>query len=1335
MLGSSWGATAAAAAAAGLAAAALVGLHPCCTPVACSPIALGSKGLSLPACFLTPHELHVCDSNPSLNSRCLRWGDTVGSEASHLPRGGWGPPCSSRQGAPLPDEEEVGTHSLKDLGSNKWMAQKLHEYVQAKEAEKRRAFPPVGLWHLMRVSLLSTAASQRAYLLPRRKRLPLANFSEDALVFGKVGLFLTLSLVVSVLPFGCRVDVGCVDTLGLLHVRDMHFLPRALQAGAEYLKKAEALEAEPAKGDSLLPGASSCKATNGWIAHAGDVLKVGDALYLKIKSIDRDNRRMRLTTACTPETSDGDTPRKAIGTFWAGQEVEGIVLRATSFGLFLDIGAVEDAFLHVNELWRRDDSENVPQLYDKFRSSSRRRQRAGASSHVSGNASEADDPRDPTQFSTGDRMTGLRVLEVDAARNRIQLTTRSEAEVQRLLRWRQMALGLPRDAHQQDEESEEEKVAKMRAALKLLERHRKKQQLLGSDNQLSTVQQQQQQQQHLTQEDLEDNKYARLFPGYTHADFDEALSLLEAEKRRKELLFLQEAERKARRRHPRFIRQSADDLSVQEAWQLLREEEPGVVTPEMLREDARRHAVSAGLNTAELPVFGPDGLPQMQQVPLKDLMPEAGDRQPSTAAARHTRQPTAAKEDEHLSAPAGDTQQFAAAGDSEKEAASRVSSVTADSKNVDPTGEEDAREDIDVSPETIQQELAAYNDEGNQFQRIADIERSSQASEETEGYQLQHSSRAETPRPGQAEAAKAEPSSEEIEAFFAKSQKALLASLRKGRTRRDRAILAAEEQEIQDLIQQDRDRVLKAVARGGSGSLGETAEAETAEAEIERQLREGSRLTETRDEEEETEETLGEVSHSEVLKTIRDRLRADPRMASEVRRQGTSPEALATRVQSLLQQVTSTLLQLCCRSSSSRSSTKVTPILSYCAAVSVSNLACCLVPAVPSVASSVLGLRDELAALLTADAAGDSKRQARSSGRRKPAWGGSLSDAGPLEETGDESEEGFVSPFFQLSDEGEKGDLGLNDSSRDQGVDLGSSAELETDKLDAADDEDITSYLQTAPSRPRSQARTPRIRTGSASRRSRASAAAEAAASSSEDSSVSRLKPQPPAVAEDAAAGKAAVTPRSWTTESSPMETASARPDAAGQWPSRLEEGDSSLRPIDLDSIKAAVSRARRGAAAAAAGVKTATQQQQIRGHRAALTSSAGKRETVAPLQASSLTSQVSPGIQPPAAHPEETEPPRKAAGTQKASRSSKPAIVLLPEQLHAPQGLSPATRPVRSLADFRELQRQQSLLRQQQLSPGKGSARASSSGRSPPSQHRQIQQTVRRLHEQRGGT
>ena len=70
----------------------------------------------------------------------------------------------------------------------------------------------------------------------------------------------------------------------------------------------------------------------------------------------------------------------------------------------------------------------------------------------------------------------------------------------------------------------------------------------------------------------------------------------------------------------RFLRRSADDLSEQEAWQLLRKEEPGIVTPEMLLEDAKNRAVHAGLSTASVPIVGPDGMPRLQEVHLEDLL-------------------------------------------------------------------------------------------------------------------------------------------------------------------------------------------------------------------------------------------------------------------------------------------------------------------------------------------------------------------------------------------------------------------------------------------------------------------------------------------------------------------------------------------------------------------------------------------------------------------------------------------------------------------------------------------------------------------------------------------
>lgn len=100
----------------------------------------------------------------------------------------------------------------------------------------------------------------------------------------------------------------------------------------------------------------------------------------------------------------------------------------------------------------------------------------------------------------------------------------------------------------QNKESQEEKIAKVRTALKLLERHRKKQQAAApqpQDSQRSTSPQAK------PSGASSDRVFAALFPDYSDQDIEEALALLEAEKRRKELLLLQAAERRARRRHPR----------------------------------------------------------------------------------------------------------------------------------------------------------------------------------------------------------------------------------------------------------------------------------------------------------------------------------------------------------------------------------------------------------------------------------------------------------------------------------------------------------------------------------------------------------------------------------------------------------------------------------------------------------------------------------------------------------------------------------------------------------------------------------------------------------------
>ena len=126
--------------------------------------------------------------------------------------------------------------------------------------------------------------------------------------------------VIAVSSYGCRIDVGCTDTLGLLHLRDMHFLSAALRSGAEFLQSSgpSAVSAAAAAAGAAAAAAAAAKlqSADGWIQHAGDVLRVGDTLSLFIKSIDREHRRMRLTTMPSPAAAKGDTPRKPLEAFW-----------------------------------------------------------------------------------------------------------------------------------------------------------------------------------------------------------------------------------------------------------------------------------------------------------------------------------------------------------------------------------------------------------------------------------------------------------------------------------------------------------------------------------------------------------------------------------------------------------------------------------------------------------------------------------------------------------------------------------------------------------------------------------------------------------------------------------------------------------------------------------------------------------------------------------------------------------------------------------------------------------------------------------------------------------
>ena len=130
----------------------------------------------------------------------------------------------------------------------------------------------------------------------------------------------------------------------------------------------------------------------------------------------------------------------------------------------------------------------------------------------------------------------------------------------------------------------------------------------------------------------------------------------------------------------------------------------------------------------------------------------------------------------------------------------------------------------------------------------------------------------------------------EIDSFFARSEATLLASLKRGRSKRDSAFAAVQRQEVQDFIRQDRQRALEGLA-------GEAEALETETAKGEDPLR---RLAE-----EEEEETLGDVSHSEVLQMIQGRLREDPELRRILEESGEKPEEIAAQVQGILRNVSS----------------------------------------------------------------------------------------------------------------------------------------------------------------------------------------------------------------------------------------------------------------------------------------------------------------------------------------------------------------------------------------------------------------------------------------------
>lgn len=145
--------------------------------------------------------------------------------------------------------------------------------------------------------------------------------------------------VIDVSNARCRVDIGCADAFGHLHVRDMHFLPAALAAGKGIVEGCDFPEKELSILDSAEDRRNLAEdrqlhnvtklsqdesVVQDWIYSVFSFVKPGDFLQLGIKTIDATKKRIRLTTQPPDSDQHGGPNCKRIpieglyvSTFWS----------------------------------------------------------------------------------------------------------------------------------------------------------------------------------------------------------------------------------------------------------------------------------------------------------------------------------------------------------------------------------------------------------------------------------------------------------------------------------------------------------------------------------------------------------------------------------------------------------------------------------------------------------------------------------------------------------------------------------------------------------------------------------------------------------------------------------------------------------------------------------------------------------------------------------------------------------------------------------------------------------------------------------------------------------
>ncbi|NJL05672.1 MAG: 30S ribosomal protein S1, partial [Chloroflexaceae bacterium] len=115
--------------------------------------------------------------------------------------------------------------------------------------------------------------------------------------------------------------------------------------------------------------------SEGRVASPSELVQIGQAVQVRVKSIDLEARRISLTmrTERAPEERRRGKPRaevnrEALAELKVGDTIEGTITGLSGFGAFVDIGVGKDGLVHVSELSesRVEKPEDVVQVGQKY---------------------------------------------------------------------------------------------------------------------------------------------------------------------------------------------------------------------------------------------------------------------------------------------------------------------------------------------------------------------------------------------------------------------------------------------------------------------------------------------------------------------------------------------------------------------------------------------------------------------------------------------------------------------------------------------------------------------------------------------------------------------------------------------------------------------------------------------------------------------------------------------------------------------------------------------------------------------------------------------------------